>query len=718
MAGLERRVAPNLKNTLALPDYSVELTYLGNDKVAKDASYRCKFELVETANPPVAVAANAVIPLADKGKKYRIMVHDNHAAKSTETSPAGLKILGEGADTNSKPACYRTNNWIRDVRPAVGFRVTIKKWAAGVQVTMSPDEVSLLWTVKDPEEELAQVDVCRGPDVPKAFLKEWFKHFKRKTNDDSSKEDDNCSELFGGARSRDGVTKATEVLFKSPFATAGPAALDRFPTPSEAPLSDQYRAARATSAVKPDTATDGKPVGISDVYFYPPPISGDNYIFCFELLSPSKKTIEFLGPDNKRMKKYETGPFTMWRKVVIDMMVTFDNVDLNYIQWDDVKKAYRAAFMEVVDPPAGSIVKYDEAAWKDLIKKYLRGTAGPAGNFGIGLTALEVNAAVFNYATWFLPALSAASMTAQLALPQFNGWAASDLYGKFGKELAKLFLDKAYADKGKTSPRTDVVQDTTPGLYIFLCKSLQVGVGLLGAYTGDREFFMVTRGDATCTFAHEMGHALYLRHAITKFDAAKGVTVDIAHTRGAWLDHDQADAVVCTMSYENDYYGANGVTARAVRPVEWHFCAVCLLKLRFWDTVKMRGNRFFRTAIYSKLKPLTLVNHNFANLADFDLATGSNALLHCVGKQEPTTNNMGGPYKKTISLMTDSQWNSSVSARATFTSPPPAGESFYNFTAAPNQLNPGWANNGETQVQFTVRTTELKSNSVRVRRTP
>lgn len=701
MANLQRRVAPNLKNTLALPDYVLEVTYLGNESVAKDAAYRCTFELVKEGNPPPAVAKDAVIPKADKNEKYRILVHDNHGAKSSETASGGTNILGAGADATSKPDCYGSNNWIRDVRPAVGFRVTVKKMAAGVQVTLAPDEVFITWKVKDPEEEFDRVDVCRNPDQPKKFLKEVFKKFKRKTDDAGSKEDDNCSDQFGGVRQRDGVTDACDVLFKSPFATGGPVKLDRQPNPANMPKKDAFRDKLAWSEVKPDSDKDGKPIGISDVFFYPPSISGDNYIFSIGLATQSGVTLDFLDSDGKRIKVYETGPFTMWRKLTIDMLVTFDNVDLTYINWTDVKNAYRAGFMEVVDPPVGSIVKYDEAKWRSVIRNYLLNT--------INLSLPQVNSAVFDYANYFLPQLTPAVIASLQALPQYNGWTASDLYKSFGNDLARLFLDEAYGDKGKTSPRTDLAQDTCLGLYIFLCKRLQAGVGLLGQYMGDREFFMVTVGDATCTFAHEMGHALYLRHALTGFDTSHPThgTQDIAHTRGAWLDHDQDDAIVCTMAYENDYYGADGKTKRAAGAVEWHFCAICILKLRFWDTVLLRANRQFRKMIFSKMTPLVLANSSFVNLGDFNMARGAQGLVFCLARQEATTNNMGGPFKKNVSNMLDGEWKSSAPTRADFTTVTVNGVDYGNV------LQADAANTGKTQIRFTVRTDEMKSNSVK-----
>jgi hypothetical protein len=692
MADLVRKIAPNLKNTLALPDYSLEILYLGDDKVAKSDAYRCKFELVEAADPPVAVAADAAIPMADKGRKYRVMIHDNHAATSTDTDDAGLNVLGGGADTWSKPFCYQLNQWTRDIRPAVGFRVLIKKWAAGAQVNLSADELRVSWKIEDPEEEFDQVDKCRNPAQPKKFLKDFFKYFKRKTDSATSKVDDNCSTMFGGQRERDGVIDACNVLFESPFnagaAASGLSGLPRLDDPPGTPKSDPYRGRRARSAVIPDVAADGKAVGVSDVFFFPPPISGDNYIFTIGLVSAGGAVIDFLDPDNKRAKEYKTGPFTLWRKVNIEMMVTFDNVDKGYIKWDDVKNAYAAAFMEVVPPKPANIKEFDEATWKIVVKKYFKDIGKPDADVN--------NNALYDYANYMLPALP--------GLTKEQCWT-------YGKQLAQRFLDRAYKDTGKKSPRVDDAQDDAPGLYVFLSQDLQFVSTALGMYMGEREFFMVTVGDATCTFAHEMGHALYLRHALTSFNASnadhgKWITYDVEHTRGAWLDHDQKDAITCTMAYENDYYGPDGATVRASNPVEWHFCAVCLLKLRFWDTVLLRDNARFRKFIYSQMKPVKLYNASVVELGNCNLAAGSAGYIFCVAAEEATVNNQGGTFKKNVSHMTDGEWVSSVPARADFASYIQDKVTYYN------KLQADAANKGKFNIKYKIRDKELQSNTV------
>ena len=245
----------------------------------------------------------------------------------------------------------------------------------------------------------------------------------------------------------------------------------------------------------------------------------------------------------------------------------------------------------------------------------------------------------------------------------------------------------------------------------FLCKDLHAVSTALGMYMGEREFFMVTVGDATCTFAHEMGHAVYLRHALTGFDQsnadpAKWFTEDVAHTRGAWLDHAQDDAIVCTMAYQNDYYGPDGATVRAANPVQWHFCAVCLFKLRFWDTILVRDNKWFRKHIFAKMKPLKLARIDGSDLGNFNLPAGTPGDIYCLAPAEATVNNLGGTFRKNVTGMTDGEWKSTVPSRADFITFVVDHVTYYG------RLQAAVGKKGKTQVRFSVLKNELKSNSV------
>lgn len=597
--------------------YKLKLTFMGTDHVAHDAHYQCTFDLQDDSNSDVAAGDELT---ADA---YRVLTHDNHALRDADDG-----LLGGGGDNTSKPKNYEANNWTRDIRPAVAFRVEVQQLRNGQRTRLPPDRFYVRWEVEDVEEEYARWDDAMAPDRPKTWLEKFFKHFQRNRGNGASKENDNCPKDFGGARDVDKKIDPARVLYETPFRTVRPQ-----------PLASAG-ALQTRSLLMPETDDSGQPIGVSDVIFFPPPIGGDNYRFKLTVTDELGTPLPLDGDEDQ----LTTGVFTLWRKTTIDLLVTFDNVDTNYIKWDDVRAAYRAAFVEVEGPR--QIKKYNEANWKRVVRDYFINT--------VKADAAKVNDdARYDYANFFLPDLSGAN---------------ADWCWTHGEALAKIFLQEGYDDTGRTSPRDDDRQNDTPGLNVFLCEDLHRTSTALGMYLGEREFFMVTRGDGTVTFTHEMGHALYLRHALIRFDTSNNVTDDLFNDN--WLDHDQGDAVVCAMAYENDYYGANGAKKRASGAVEWHFCSVCALTLRFYDRVAMSDKKAYRDLIYSTFEPIRLVGGSFTEPKKGKtpkLPKDKAALLHALGAAEPTTNNSGGPFRKDLSSMDGGQWVCSDPSLAEFT---------------------------------------------------
>ncbi|RMH49180.1 MAG: hypothetical protein D6685_19515 [Bacteroidetes bacterium] len=603
------------------PTFTLALTYLGPEHVAQDAHYRCSFELVDAGDK--AVKAGAVLT----PDAYRVLVQDNHALKGSQ-----IGLLGGQGDAISRPANYRANGWERDVRPAVALRVEVQHLREGKAFALPADRFFVRWEVEDPAEDETPWDDVMSPARPRTWLQAFRDRFKRKLGDAAAKEDDNALRAFGGVRDPGTPLKATDVLFTAPFRTAGPQPL----APSGA--------TGALTPVVPATKADGTPVGHADAVFFPPPVGGDNYRFRLSLVDQHGNafTLEDGGTH------LTTGTFTYWRKTVIDLLVTFDNVDTHYINWDMARKAYRAAFVEVEGPK--EIKTYDEKTWKKVVQDYFINT--------VKMNAQTVkDNSLYDYANYFLP---------DLPLPA--GADRADWCWTHGEALGKLFLKKAYKDTKRTSPRSDKKQDDAPGLFVFLCKDLHAGSTALGMYMGDREFFMVTRGDGTVTFVHEMGHALYLRHALIRFDRTNNITEDLRNKN--WLDHDQGDAIVCAMAYQNDYFGSDGKTKRSKRPVEWHFCAVCALTLRHYDRVRMGADAAYQTLIYRDLTPIEIVDGGFGAIAGKTASMKKNAQLtfHALGKAEPTLNNVGGPFRKDLTSMPGGRWVSSDPALADFVS--------------------------------------------------
>ncbi len=632
------RVAPNLENTIASRfDYELKIVYLGHevletdpDKPEFNRKYRCVFRMNEVDGDR-EVAADDEFLDKEKRKSWQIVVRDNHALHKDDED-----LLGGDGDTKSKPANYRKRKWVRDIRPAVPFRVEIKKKQGDTELEIEKGELSIGWKVLDPEEEYAVIDEARNAGQPKQWTKDFFKTYQRVTNSDTEQGDDNCSDQFDGTRKRDAVLQATRLLYEAPFKPGSPK-----------PLKGKGNEAR--SKVAPDK--DDPKLGISEVFFFPPPIGGDNYTFEITLLPKKGAPRKFKNTAGKVVEKYETIPITMWREISIDLMVTFDSVDDGYINWDDVKNVYHAAFVKIVKPEGDDhVVKYNEATWKQVVKDYFKNDVGSPNN-----TTVDKNQ-YYDYQNYMLPTFPGATLaagdrdTADATLPN------ADWCWAHGEGLAKKFLARAYGEKNRDNPRTaDQAQGKQPGLFMFFGKHLHPNSTALGMYMGDREFFMVERGDATCTFAHEFGHAVFLRHAMVSFDGANKVCTDIENDN--WLDHDQKESLICLMAYENDYYGADGKTVRASNPVEWHFCGMCNLKLRFWETVKMQKNAVIKRKLLEGLKPIKVTTAGFAAIGGALSMPKSGKLdFAALAEGEASNNNGGGPWRKDLSTARGGTW--------------------------------------------------------------
>src|SRR5262249_10195081 len=105
-------------------------------------------------------------PLFDE--VLRIMVTDNHALPAAEFDFLGLPDESFASKTRSspprtKPTSYTSNNWLRDIKPLVPFRIVVRRRRGDTPVDLDSAAfpVSVDLEIKDPREELRQNDGLR-----------------------------------------------------------------------------------------------------------------------------------------------------------------------------------------------------------------------------------------------------------------------------------------------------------------------------------------------------------------------------------------------------------------------------------------------------------------------------------------------------------------------------------------------------------------------------
>ncbi len=582
--------------------YQVSLLYLGHDRIEhENTKYRCKYELQrgETliAGGPALIAnrvpfedradqsVSAALPYADKGDNqlpvtdevFRLMITDNHAMRSCDD------LLGTPGDSTSKVDNYKAKisasgsvtskkDWTPDISPAVPFRIVIKKFIGSDQVDMKED-LDVILHVKDPAEEIGIITGSPDDHNRRKFNRKFFGKYNR-TNERRTKGDDNAVVRFGGRRTPDAShagVKGTEVIknmkyVATPVADVGacPANCVKFSDLTSATADGSYRVKFKPKKVD---VPEGK-VGVVDFAFCPPGVGGDNYRFLITLKLGGKDIRDVKTKDlHNRMtdangsripnkQGYCTGRIVLWKRVHFKLMACCNRLTNADITWDTVKSVYKKAFIEVREPEIVYTVR--RSTWKSFLKNHFPAAALDSD--------AETGSAVYD--TDFCP-------------PSLQ--AAFDLDNDL-QPLALEFVDHACQRRGITSPRVNTAQDNSEGLFIFYCRMGTLPVSAVGAYFADRTFWFFEQGDqpsTTSTCAHELGHAMYLRHShtlrmslrLTVGGATSNIVVPDGEFNNNLLDHDQNDAFACLMSYTR---------AASAAP-----CGLCCLTLRMFDRVKI-----------------------------------------------------------------------------------------------------------------------------------
>lgn len=584
--------------------YQIKLIYLGNDRVAHDANYRCKFEL-QRGNATIATIPSVIgnrvsgetededaiqaatpAPAGDTrnppgDEMFRVMIDDQHALKASDNNT----FLGRGGDTRSKTDGYRTNNWLRDVSPAVPFRIIVRRLRGFAPVDINGDEKVVL-EIKDPVEEFAQNDGLR-----RQFLEKYFNRFNR-TSANPDVGDDNAEVPVDGVRPSGDSSKAVDVFKVAPYTAP--------PEVEIAPVGHNNVAFSSLSAATPHetkriiltlTAVqeNGVNIGIADPVFTPWPAGGDNYRFLLKVVDGGGADVRDQVVDGAEVqlfdhnmqqipkpRAYVTGRFVIWRRIKFALVVLVDNLSQNNIAWADMRNRYAKAFVDLVVPPNSVFHSLSLAQWRtELRREFDPGGTNANFNNPANFTPVLYNQGVFP------PFLQPTATVANI------------------ENMAKAIIRHGCGQVNPAinpTPDVDTQQDNLPGLFMVLYKlSAPLPGGVIGSSFGNRSFWFAQGSsvtDTTWTVTHELGHSLYLRHSHTdqsnffNYRDSGGAVTSVNLVRPGSnnnvADHDQADAFNCIMAYTS--------------PVNASPCGMCALTLRFYDRVAVTSA--FRNTVF------------------------------------------------------------------------------------------------------------------------
>jgi hypothetical protein len=634
-----RRVRTRLR--LQPVKYRIQLVYLGHDRIAHDnARYRCEYELEEVPAPMTSppepipnvvrrtaaddVSDRAARPLDEGGDNgnpprdmlYRIIIRDNHALRDADEN-----LLDHRGNNRSRSDSYRNLGWLPDVRPAVPFRVVVRKFVGDRQVDIE-DGMWVLMGIKDPVEEFD-----RNSGRPRTFLERFFATYNR-TDADPDPGDDNAPRPFDGGRrasAANGGVRAADVLRSAPYvsppvadsapsrANAVPfgrlAALGRSgPARRHGQMNARFNLTRVTD--------DDHQVGVAEIVLYPWPQSGDNYRFLLTLRNSDDADVrttrmngapvqltDDMDVEIPRPRAYVTGRFVIWKRVDVKLLVRVNNTANADVTWGAIRAIYRHDFIEVGGPEISRALT--QAAWRaELRNEYQAAVAGNAALRGQLATDATVNA---TYNQQYIPPFLHNVGT---LLDHVEGLSRRIIRNACGAVAPPLEDPR----DNRRQRKNNALRRRSQGLYIVLFRLTAPDFTAGGQYMGDRSFWLRRRNHrhvTTSTCAHEMGHGFYLRHSHTAVPrdgdddmvqvtyvpaggGAGGRIVLIQGHDGDYLeDHDQADGFACLMSYAR---------ARDARP-----CGMCNLALRLYDRVAIQQPGRYRNRLMQGLSPLAIV---------------------------------------------------------------------------------------------------------------
>lgn len=668
---------------------------------------------INTATP--GKNADPVNPPGDK--KYRVMITDNHGMRSAESHLLGRP---EG-DTESKPVNYEKvdgdekKNWMPDIEPAVPFRVVVRKLFGDTPVDLEDShqatDLKAVFEIKDPVEEFDQnsgqprLFLEGAPAAPGTPAVEGFFTKYNREDENPDPGDDNAlgkpkNRWFKGIRTPshdDRGVKAVDVLKEVEY--TDPPEIDEVPE-GDSSLNvvsfSKLTAATVHEAMnaKFDLTTKGEDgndltdengvrVGVADLAFCPWPAGGDNYRFLITLLDSKDKDVrddenkengvpaklldhaggEIPGKtDESEARAYTTGRFIIWKRLTMKLVVLVNRTTRADISWPTVCSFYRKDFLEVVPPDdPGAYYNLVPNQWISELKNVFPSAADVAG-----LDAIAAGAAPND-----LEAVYQRNFFPKFLTDKYPDWPPDA--GGIGvlsnmTPLTRSIITHACANVVPSLQSPDSTegkkQEDSDGYFLMLVRRPTPTATGMGAAFGDRMFWFVNRvstvsgrASTSSTCAHEMGHALYLRHAHTRRvsvtyadSAAPPVVTPIqlvdARSNNQIHDHDQADAFACLMAY--------------TRPLTAEPCGVCALTVRFYDRVVIQQAGRYQNQIMSGLSPVTIVRLTAAaggprlseTIPNLTVAAGANhrMTLLAVGQQTAFTTRSGAVLQGRVNI--------------------------------------------------------------------
>lgn len=642
--GMVHPAAVTIANGTVTPRFCFNAKIFVNEKALADSL--CSIEKYDsTTKKYVKMTDKPNDDLLATKEELFLFVEDNTASGDPDAGPSG----------NSRSWFY-TNKARGILDISFPLRVEVRKFLGQAKdaLPMKNDEVEVMFEIIDLQENITHLTGPRekkGKEEPKTgkrFIKRFIARTRlRKGSDDNGISGFAITPFDTNGRVPGDKVAASHVLkyHTGWFIKALP--------------EDPSNKKRAKLGVRSGSDDKGKPLGMVEVFLRPPPILGDNYMLKVTIMR-AKYAARLRDNNGRQCKDFQTPTLTVWKRVRIHMIAYQEGANYKAIKWEEVKRAYRDAFIDVTDATYAFEIKNNE--WMNIyLTKYVYGPHNVYSNLWMvgAWTAYRLTAQCSqDLKKYSFPQGTDAAGNSLVPDDNWNTNSSWDLLGLLAKEIIKAKLSgtpgarpgpgwdwEHYADPSKYwETFKDPSKGRKIGICLLFCQKPSDNSNVCGAHSGGKIFYMVPNGDVTNTFVHEMGHALFLEHGATAVaratrhpgallppvvpaaeiralsEASIVIRTEASGSSGPFFDqHDSEDMVSCVMSYSCDRYDGKGnllpkkgkPKAYVVihdNPTDWHFCGVCLLQLRFYDGERMlkAANPAFRKMQYSRKPRIVL----------------------------------------------------------------------------------------------------------------
>jgi len=336
-------------------------------------------------------------------------------------------------------------------------------------------------------------------------------------------------------------------------------------------------------------------IGYTRILLHFPPIAGNNYRLKIRLITANGQEAKIKDksvPDLYPLY-LQTPTINIWKRIKIEMVALQGDINYEDINWKVLKSAFADAFIEVEEAAQEKRYTITFQEWKRYLSEVVyRNWRKSEWNEYSKLDNIAAQLVdLHNYS--FPQHHNNIPGSERLTPPDDNNSNPNRTTWTFLENIAKrIFREKlgTAAYNRLKNPRQG--HDLGVCVLIYRPPFRRSGVGGLSFF--NKMFYIVLGKNTEGTFAHEFGHALFLNHGPTCFiknaDIPFTTRCEEEGSEGPyWDEHDSEDMMTCIMSYNTDN-------------VEWHYCGLCLLKIRLYDVRNMiRGqDSTLRRTLYGR----------------------------------------------------------------------------------------------------------------------